>query len=175
MENVEVVVCTNRALKIRSSYHFVENSAYFVLKIELLLNVLSNFERERLLMTQLFDGKGFWPIKYYDLYIALIISLSDLAWHMVWYIQYLWWRVAKWSRTKWGNQEKRWWGLRCRGFQSWGIVAWFKRSSLYFEKNFSILLLYGILNTSIFKVRDTLHWVNFIYSNFFSSTFSWGR
>ena len=54
-----MVVCTNRALKIRSSYHFVEYSAYFVLKIELLLNVLSNFERERLLMTQLFDGKGF--------------------------------------------------------------------------------------------------------------------
>ena len=28
-----------------------------IMKIELLLNVLSNFERERLLMTQLFDGQ----------------------------------------------------------------------------------------------------------------------
>ena len=29
-----------------SAYHFVENSAYFVLTIELLLTVLSNYERE---------------------------------------------------------------------------------------------------------------------------------
>ena len=57
---------------------------YFVL-----LNVLSNFERERLLMTQLFDGQCVWPINYYDLYIALIINLTDFAWHMVRYMQYL--------------------------------------------------------------------------------------
>ena len=42
--------------KWRSTYHFAETSVYFVLKIELLLNVLSNFEREWLLVTQLFDG-----------------------------------------------------------------------------------------------------------------------
>ena len=53
-----MVVCTNRALgNERSTYRFVENSMYFVLKIELLLKVLSNLERKRLLMTQLFDGQ----------------------------------------------------------------------------------------------------------------------
>ena len=53
-----MVVCTSRALKMKEQLHFVENSVYFVLKIELLLNVLSNFEREWLLLTQLFDGQG---------------------------------------------------------------------------------------------------------------------
>ena len=41
-----VVVCTNRVVKLKSTYHFVENSAHFLLKIELMLIVLSNFERE---------------------------------------------------------------------------------------------------------------------------------
>ena len=36
-------------------------------------------------------------------------------------------------------------------------IAWFKKSSSYFENNFSIFLLSGISNTSIFKVRDVLH------------------
>ena len=58
VENVGVVVCTNRALKMKEHLHFVENSVYFVLKIELLLNVVSNFEREWLLLTQLFYGQA---------------------------------------------------------------------------------------------------------------------
>ena len=41
-----VVVCTNRVVKLKSTYHFVENSAHFVFKIELLLTVLSNFEKK---------------------------------------------------------------------------------------------------------------------------------
>ena len=36
--------CKDDLLKM--TYHFVENSAYFVLTIELLLTVLSNYERE---------------------------------------------------------------------------------------------------------------------------------
>ena len=36
-------------------------------------------------------------------------------------------------------------------------LAWFKKSSSYFEKHFSIFLLSGISNTSIFKVRDVFH------------------
>ena len=52
-------------------------------------------------------------------------------------------------------------------------LAWSKKSSLYFENNFAILLLCGISNTSIFKVRDVLHWVNFTSSNIFLSTYCW--
>ena len=58
-------------------------------------------------------------------------------------------------------------------------LAWSNKSSSYFECNFPIFLLYGISNTSIFKVRDVLHWVNSfvmeIFSNSFRSTFCWGR
>ena len=36
------------------SYHFAENPAYFVLKIELLLTVLSNLEREAALKDSTF-------------------------------------------------------------------------------------------------------------------------
>ena len=46
LEIVGVVVCTSRVMKMKSTYHFVKNSEYFVLKIELLLTVLSNFERK---------------------------------------------------------------------------------------------------------------------------------
>ena len=140
-----------------------------------LLNVLSNFERERLLMTQLFDRQGVWPIKYYDLYIALIINLIDLVWHMVW-LSYTCGGVLpnKVGQNRETDEEH---DEDCvvEGFQSWRMVAWSKKSSLYFENNFPILLLCGISNTSIFKVRDTLQWVNFTYSNIFSCTFCWGR
>ena len=44
-EIVGVVVCTSRVVKMKEHPH-LENSPYFVLKKELLLNVLSNFERE---------------------------------------------------------------------------------------------------------------------------------
>ena len=45
----------------KKGYHFVKNPAHFVLKIDLLLTMLSNFERE-----------------------------ATLAWYMLLYIQYLW-------------------------------------------------------------------------------------
>ena len=58
-------------------------------------------------------------------------------------------------------------------------LAWFKKSSSYFVNNFSIILLSGISDTSIIKMRDVLHWVNFLsvktFSNIFGSTFYWGR
>ena len=40
-------------------------------------------------------------------------------------------------------------------------LAWTKKNSSYFENNFPIFLLSGILNTLSFKVCDVLHWVNF--------------
>ena len=38
------------------TYHFVRKSAYFALKIELLLTMMSKFERVENLKAQLFDG-----------------------------------------------------------------------------------------------------------------------
>ena len=37
-------------------------------------------------------------------------------------------------------------------------LAWSKKSSSCFVNNFQIFLLFGILNRSIFKVRDVLRW-----------------
>ena len=58
-------------------------------------------------------------------------------------------------------------------------LAWSKKSSLFFENNFPIFLLSGISNTSIFKIHDISHWINFlvmrILSNIFCSTFCLGR
>ena len=47
MDNVRVVACISRAAEIKE--HFVENPAHFVLKIDFLLTVLSNFEKEAVL------------------------------------------------------------------------------------------------------------------------------
>ena len=41
-------------------------------------------------------------------------------------------------------------------------LSWSKKSSSYFENSSPIFLLSGFSNTSIFKVRDVLHWVNFL-------------
>ena len=58
-------------------------------------------------------------------------------------------------------------------------LAWSKKSSLFFENNFSIFLLSGVSNASTFKVRDILHWVNFLvmktFSNFFCCFFCRSR
>ena len=35
-------------------------------------------------------------------------------------------------------------------------LAWFKTSNSYFNNNFPVFLLFGILNTASFKVRDVL-------------------
>ena len=69
--------------KWRNAYHFIENSAYFVLKKELLLTVFSNFEREAAL-----NDWGFWWVAcltrtvLWSLY-SLIINLIGLTWYMV--------------------------------------------------------------------------------------------
>ena len=47
-------------------------------------------------------------------------------------------------------------------------LAWSNKSSSYFENNFPIFLLSGISNTSIYKVRDVLHRVNFFVTKTFS-------
>ena len=45
-------------------------------------------------------------------------------------------------------------------------LAWSKKSSSYFEHNFPLFLLSCILNTSI-KMRNILHWVNFLVKKIF--------
>ena len=88
-----------RLWKLRSSYHFVENSAHVVLKIELLFNILSIFEREAALKESVFWWVPYLTHKFLWSVYNLIINLSGLAWHMVWCIQYLWRGVKLW-RTK---------------------------------------------------------------------------
>ena len=50
-------------------------------------------------------------------------------------------------------------------------LAWSKKSSSSFENNFPIFLLFGNSNTSIFKVRGVLHWVNLLLMKNFSNNF----
>ena len=72
--------------KWRSTYHFVKNSAYSVLKIELLLTMLFNFDGEVSLKDSAFwwvaclTHKVLWSV------YSLIINLIGLACHIVWYI-----------------------------------------------------------------------------------------
>ena len=69
--------------KWRNTYHFVENSASFVLTIELLLTMLSNFERKVGLKDSTFwwvvclTQNVLWPV------YSLIINLGGLALQMV--------------------------------------------------------------------------------------------
>ena len=69
--------------KWRRNKQFVENSAYFVLKIELLFTMLSKFERETIL-----KESAFWRVACLNHTVLwsvcnLIISLIDLVLHMV--------------------------------------------------------------------------------------------
>ena len=69
--------------KWKSAYYIIENSTYFVLEIELLLTVLSNFEREVAI-----KGLAFWWVaclthKILRSVYSLIKNLIGLAWHMV--------------------------------------------------------------------------------------------
>ena len=176
--------------KWRSTYHFVENSAYFALKIESLLTMLSNFEREAAL-----KGSAFWWVtclihKVLWYVYSLIVNLTGLTLHMVWYIQYLWWLLVQWSWTKQRNRWRTWRGLCWREFQlakvkfdrvgeegsealgmeNCSINIWdgsdlelalSKNSSSYFENNFPIFLLSSILNSSIHRVHRYIWYIKY--------------
>ena len=62
-----------------STYHFVVNSTYFALKIEVLLTVLSNFEREGALKNSPFS----WGACLTCIYPAIIFSWFDFAYGLV--------------------------------------------------------------------------------------------
>ena len=53
-----MVISTNRALKMKKHLPFYREFSVLCIEERALLNVLSNFEREWLLMTQLFDRQG---------------------------------------------------------------------------------------------------------------------
>ena len=65
---------------------FEENSAHFLLKIELLFTMLSNFKRKVALKDSAFWSLACFPHKFLWTAYNLMIGLSDLTWHMVWYI-----------------------------------------------------------------------------------------
>ena len=73
--------------KWKSTYHYVENSAHFELKIELLLTVLYNFEREVALKDSAFWQIAFLNNKLKWFVYNLITNLTGLAWHVAWYIK----------------------------------------------------------------------------------------
>ena len=70
-----------------------------------------------------------------------------------------------------------------RGINVWDgwqlKLAWSNKSSSYFESNFAIFLSSVFSNTSTFKERNVLHWVNLLvmitFANIFRSTFCWSR
>ena len=85
VEIVGVAVCTNRVVKTNVHLPFCRE-LHLVLKIELLLIVLYNFEREVALNDLAFQKVVYLTNKILLFVYNLIINLTGLAWHMVWYI-----------------------------------------------------------------------------------------
>ena len=102
MEIVALVVFTSRVVKIKETLTFCKRvqHTYFVLKIELLLNMLSKFEREEALKDLVFRWVACLTHKVLRSVYSLLINLIGLALHMVWYMQHLRWPVVEWVRTK---------------------------------------------------------------------------
>ena len=81
-----MVVCTSRVVKISVHLPFCIE-LHLVLKIELLLIVLYDFEREAALNDLAFQKVAYLTNKILLFVYNLIINLTGLAYHMVWYIQ----------------------------------------------------------------------------------------
>ena len=73
--------------------------------------------------------------------------------------------MAKIKFCREGEEGKEALGMRNDSINIWDAseheLAWSKKSSSYFENNFPIFLLSGILNISIFKLPEVLYWGNF--------------
>ena len=199
-----MVVYTSRVVKMKDiTYHFVENSAYLIFNIELLFTILCNFGRDAAL-----KDSAFWWVtclihKVLWYAYSLIIFLTGLACHVVWYILYWWWRLVELGTDEVHDKdcvEERFYLAWVkferdgeRGWEALGMgncniniwdgseleLAWSRKNSSYFENDFPIFLWTVILNNLIFKVRNVLHWVNFLvmktFSNIFRSTLYWCR
>ena len=81
VEIIALVVCSSRVVKVKE-HHFVENPAYVLLKIELLLTMLSNFEREVDLKNSAFWWVVCFVYKLLWSVYSLIITIISLALHM---------------------------------------------------------------------------------------------
>ena len=74
------------------------------------------------------------------------------------------WRGFQLAKVKFyreGKEGKEALGMRNCSINIWDAseheLAWSRKSSSYFENNFPIFLLSGILNISIFKVPEVLY------------------
>ena len=81
------------------------------------ITMLPKFEGEAVLKDSTFWWVAYLTHKVSWSVYSLITNLIGLALYMIWYIQYLWWLVVEWSRTKYWNRWRTWWGLCWRGFQ----------------------------------------------------------
>ena len=81
------------------------------------ITMLPKFEGEAVLKDSTFWWVAYLTHKVSWSVYSLISNLIGLALYMIWYIQYLWWLVVEWSRTKYWNRWRTWWGLCWRGFQ----------------------------------------------------------
>ena len=168
MEIVGLLYAQVHLWKWRNSYHFVKSSAYFVLKIELLLTELSNFERKAALKDLAFwwveclNHKVWWSSN------SLIINLIGLTCHMIWYIQYL---GLNWGGTKWGNQWRTLWGLwEALGIGNCSINVWdgsklklscSNKSSSYIENN--LQYFYYLLFRIHLLLKSMIFYIEYIY------------
>ena len=120
--------------KWRTTYYFIENSAYFVFEIELLLTVLPNFEREAAL-----KDSPFWWVTCFIHALVFLISLLK---------RNLWWY------WKWQTFEGKIWPFFMMS-KNWNLFSLF---AIFFNKKIFFLHGDGINNIfhNIWKISQAL-------------------
>ena len=96
-----MVVCTSGVVKTKDHLTFVENSEFFVLKIELLFTMLFKFEREVALKDSAFSWVGCLTHKVLWSVYSFWINLISFALHIVFIfvtitIKWCFWRYCWW-------------------------------------------------------------------------------
>ena len=119
--------------KWRTTYYFIENSAYFVFEIKLLLTVLSNFEREAALK------ESFWWVTCFIHALVFLISLLK---------RNLWWY------WKWQTSEGKIWPFFMMS-KNWNLFSLF---AIFFNKKIFFLHGDGINNIfhNIWQISQAL-------------------
>ena len=100
-----------------SIYPVVIERSFSLIYPAITITMLPKFEGEAVLKDSTFWWVAYLTHKVSWSVYSLITNLIGLALYMIWYIQYLWWLVVEWSRTKYWNRWRTWWGLCWRGFQ----------------------------------------------------------
>ena len=140
--------------KWRSTCHFVNNSACYVLKIELSLSMLSKFERK----VDLKDSDFWWVACFAQKHKIVGQNRETDTDHDEDCVE----EEFQLARVRCDRDGKG--GREVLGMEI--VVSIFEidqswKSSSYFEKNFPIFFLSGTSITSNFKLRVVLHSVNF--------------